>query len=196
MTIQGMSFYDFIGKLIPGILLWSPWIISCHKNLEDSFLAIIIIFVGFYLTGILWDFFINLIFKDLRLRKCMLIKAKSLFFKHNEIPKDELRSLTYKEIKKEYKRAYTIAQENNLLGSATVLEAQENFLKNIWFLIGYYIFIIIFFNEYFTISFFYVLLFCLILSLMCLPFMWYKTQIKIYEIIWEAEWYYNKLHKN
>ena len=191
MTIQGMSFYDFVGKLVPGILIWAPWLsIYCPVSWEASNLIFFIVaFVGFYLTGFIWTSLIYKLTQKLRRRPFMLITARS-YISHAY---NELRNKWHsKEINKNnieilYLEAYTYAQKNNVLGPVPILESHENFLRVIWPLIIYFIFVMLWQPFEIEVISLKILLSFLFICLLSIPFIWYQIQMKIYKYIWEAE---------
>ena len=191
MTIPGITFYDFINKMIPGTLLWSPWILkSCNCTCDClhfehfGILWYMIIFCGFYLTGILWEFLaVKLIFCWLRLRPCMLIKAKESYYEDAGKAAAAL-SNEGNEIKRDFIKAYYKGLKNNALRDLPILESHENFLKSIWLLICLYAVIAgISLSGIWQI----VVLSSLIVAIGTTPFIWYRYQMKIYYLVWEAE---------
>lgn len=191
MSVPGITFYDFISKLIPGTLLWAPWILLSYNghngyvDLESiSLLWYIILFSGFYLTGIIWEFLISKIaFRWLRLCPCMLIRAKRKYFMFANKSSEFITSDSM-EIKREYIRAYYQGLNGNVLRDLPVMEAHENFLKTIWLIIGYYTVVAgVLLNGAWQV----VALSLLIVSFVAVPFIWYKIQMHIYYSVWEAE---------
>lgn len=200
MSVPGITFYDFISKLIPGTLLWAPWILISYNSPNvgidlgsKSLLWYIILFSGFYLTGIIWEFLISKVaFRWLRLCPSMLIRAKRKYFKFADKPLDKI-SLEPKEIKREYVKAYYQGLKSNVLRDLPVMEAHENFLKTNWLLIGYYAVLA---GIFLSGAWQAVVLSLLVIAFGGVPFIWYKTQMWIYYAVWEAEDNINILHKN
>ncbi len=193
MEISGISFYDFLGKLIPGTLLWAPWILSyCPEGTLGSidcanftYLLSIILFIGFYLTGIIWDFLIvRVIFGFLRLRPCMLIRSKEKYYKNFGHGTPHSVSSNEATIKRDFIAAYYKGLKAGVLRDLPIMESHENFLKTNWFLIGYYVVISgICLTETWKV----VVMSILVLTLILVPFIWYSVQMKIYYTVWEAE---------
>lgn len=197
MTIQGMSFYDFAGKLVPGILLWSPFIPGDIGGM--SLLWIIVAFVGFYLTGVVWNAAIRLLFCKLRLCNCMLLKARMSFLSSvaPANPTADSAPDLRKSVKSQYVEAYYKVTSNGFLGNISVLEAQENFLKSAWILEVYYLIIIICRLGSFALpSLGEAVLVALIIAIILIPIIWYYTQMKIYYLVWVAEYYAEKIKTN
>ena len=191
MSVPGITFYDFLSKLIPGTLLWAPWILISYNvsngydDLENgSLLWYIILFSGFYLTGIIWEFLISkAVFRWLRLCPCMLIRAKRKYCKFAD-KLEEDNTLDPKEIKRDYLKAYYQGLRSNVLRDLPVMEAHENFLKTIWPLIGYYAVLVgIFLSGAWKV----VVLSLLVIAFGVVPVIWYKFQMKIYHTVWEAD---------
>lgn len=197
MEISGISFYDFLGKLIPGTLLWAPWILKSyiggdlvnHEFTSFSCLLYLILFIGFYLTGIIWDFIIvRVILRFLRLRPSMLMQSKERYNKRNNkgSSAESTHSVTSDPdtIRKEYIAAYYKGLKAGVLCDLPIMESHENFLKTIWFLLGYYV---VWAGYFFKGPWEVVVMSVLILYLFLVPFIWYRIQMQIYYIVWEAE---------
>lgn len=187
MTVPGISFYDFICKLIPGTLIWAPWISESNNYgyHGPELLWYIILFSGFYLTGIIWEFLMTkFIFGKLRQCPDMLIKAKKKFYNTIENP-DVSITCDPKKIKLEYVNAYTLGLKHNVLRDLPILESHENFLKTNWFIIGYYTILTgccpLCPLQVIALS-------SLVIAFGAVPFIWYWIQIKIYHYVWEAEY--------
>lgn len=193
MEISGISFYDFLGKLVPGTLLWAPWVLFayCENRMPSeefscgTFLIYFILLTGFYLTGIIWHFLMtNVVFKCLRLRPCMLEIARNLYYTKSGRKESMPDSTDDKQIKRGYIAAYYKCLKNGILRDLPVMESHENFLKTNWILTAYYAVLAgLFLPETWNI---------VVMSFLCcvvliIPFIWYKTQIKIYYAVWEAE---------
>lgn len=192
MEISGISFYDFLGKLIPGTLIWTPWILKAYMdgNFEGiefagfTCLLYLILFIGFYLTGIIWDFIIvGVIFRCLRLSPTMLMLSKERY------NKDSIAETTHSDtsnpdtITKEYIEAYYKGLEEGVLRDLSIMESHENFLKTIWLLIAYYE---VWAGCYLPGIWKVVIMTILILCFILVPLIWYRTQMKIYYTVWEA----------
>ena len=198
MTIQGMSFYDFIGKLVPGMLIWTPilkWVYE--PGLTSDVLWIIAAFTGFYITGLIWSYIIMLITSGLRHNKNMLVKAYKKVYNNIQKINSEADAIpiTADNASAMYIEAYTKAQMNNTLGNVPLLEAQENFVKNVWLLLFYYIIVIHCYSSGFEVLKSASLITAIIIAIIAIPIIWYKTQMKIYELIWESDAYITKIQE-
>lgn len=184
-----MTFYDFLGKFGPGTLFWLP-LIHNESDLPQSWVWCIAAVIGFFLTGIILDSAVRLVTRPLSLNKCMLTKSrKELYGKIITESLPPTLQADPPDIKISYFKAYYRVQTGKLLGNVPVLEAQENFLKSIWFILLIYMSVIIFdkFPSAFTIPS--AITFAIFFAIIAIPFVWYKIQMKIYELIWDAELY-------
>ena len=184
-----MTFYDFLGKFGPGTLLWLL-LIQSESDLPQSWVWCIAAVIGFFLTGIIWDSAVRLLTRLLSPNRCMLTKSrKKLYGKIITESLPPTLQADPPDIKISYFKAYYRVQAGNLLGNVPVLEAQENFLKSIWFILLIYMSAIIFdkFPPAFTIPS--AITFAIFLAIIAIPFVWYQIQMKIYELIWDAELY-------
>ncbi len=75
-----------------------------------------------------------------------------------------------------------------MLGNIPWIEAQENFLRNIW-LILLYLIIMDFGEEYFSYGCKNIIQIVLIITYSLIPILWYFMQMKIYDLVWETELY-------
>lgn len=184
-----MTFYDFLGKFGPGTLIWLL-LIQSESDLPQSWVWCIAAVIGFFLTGIIWDSAVRLLTRPLSLNRCMLTKSRQKLY--GKISTESLPPTLQADppdIKISYFKAYYRVQTGKLLGNVPVLEAQENFLKSIWFILLIYMYVIIFdkFPSAFTIPS--AITLAIFLAIIAIPFVWYKIQMKIYELIWDAELY-------
>lgn len=193
MEISGISFYDFLGKLIPGTLIWTPWILKSYMygDFEGidfaSFtcLLYLILFIGFYLTGIIWDFLIvRVIFRFLRLRPCMLMQSKKKYYKNSRSGTNHSVSSDNETIKREYIAAYYKGLEAGVLRDLPIMESHENFLKTNWILIAYCVLLV---PIFLPCTWNVVVMPILMLAFILIPFIWYTIQMQIYYNVWEAE---------
>lgn len=185
-----MSFYDFVGKLVPGILIWAPWINQFYPLSWNSsnLIYFIIAFVVFYITGFIWCGLINIITKWMRRNPSMIHRARVKIQNEyiNSKPSWIKAPYSKRDIDFLYVKTYIRIQEKGLLGPIPVLESHENFLKSIWLLLLYYIAIIyknsVSLNHYSYL----ILISFLLLCIWCIPFIWYYVQMKIYKLVWET----------
>lgn len=192
MEISGISFYDFLGKLIPGTLLWAPWILKSYNGIFKEYefasftiLLFFILFIGFYLTGIIWDYIIvRVIFRSLRLSPCMLRQSKEKYNAHSSAKATTSVTSDPDKITKEYIAAYYKGLKAGVLRDLPIVESHENFLKTIWLLIGYYV---VWAGYFLPETWNVVVMSILILYFILVPIIWYRTQMLIYKTVWEAE---------
>ena len=139
------SLYDFFAIVIPGFLwlllisLWSNghFIIVC--NGINGLIGTTLLFIASYIVGLLYHKLVELLFRCFRNNPCVIKKQWEKFKKEYEkdggtFEKQEKTGNRYK-----YYTAYYALMKNNMLNSIPVLEAQVAFLKNMVFLIPFYI---------------------------------------------------------
>lgn len=200
MTIQGMSFYDFVGKFIPGVLIWAPWLNKQSFTSGDSYniLHMIVAFVGFYLTGIIFNSLIFFLTKKLRRNPMMLVKARNDVGEEFKALNNNWHLIKYDmtNIETLYIKSYTFIQEKNMLGAIIVLESHEIFLKVIWPIVLYYIVYVILCGNFFMPVTVQATFIFLLICLIAIPVIWYKTQMKIYTSVWETELFIIETNKD
>ena len=200
MTIQGMSFYDFVGKFLPGVLIWAPWLNKQSFTSGDSYniLHMIVAFVGFYLTGIIFNSLIFFLTKKLRRNPMMLVKARNDVGEEFKALNNNWHLIKYDMTNIEilYIKSYTFIQEKNMLGAIIVLESHEIFLKVIWPIVLYYIVYVILCGNFFMPVTAQATLIFLLICLIAIPVIWYKTQMKIYTSVWETELFIIETNKD
>ena len=99
----------------------------------------------------------------------------------------------------DYLKAYYNVVKNGFLMNIPTLEAHENFLRNIWLICLLYLITVLADCCQSSIS----EIICqyskcaiamfLLLLIVFIPFVWYKIQMKIFELVWEGDYYANKL---
>lgn len=177
-TISGISFYDSLNKLSIGILLILPYGL-CFSN---PFYYIVAFFIG-----CIFQQLIRMLTKPLTLNSTMIKRAS----------KDFEKDLENKNIKETYLKAYYQIANMGTLMNVPILEALENFYRNMFFIILLYLVLFLIncpqiegllssFGNRCALSLY------LIVAIFIDIFMWYHTQFKIYELIWEGK-YFNKL---
>ena len=100
--------------------------------------------------------------------------------------------------KDDYLKAYYNVVKNGFLMNIPTLEAHENFLRNIWLICLMYLIAVLADCCQSSIS----EIICqyskcaiamfLLLLIVFIPFVWYKIQMKIYELVWEGDCYAKK----
>ena len=186
-NISGISFYDSLNKLTVGILL----LLIVVTNPCEAFLKPLFYIVAFF-VGCVYQVFIRRLTPFMIQNKCMIEKASKKFFKENSPTND---------IKDKYLEAYYNVAKNGILMNIPIMEAFENFFKNLFLILVLYLILILmdctniillmnFIAPPCTLSAY--LLFAIIANL-C---MWYHIQMKIYETVWEGSYYLKKLENN
>lgn len=200
MEISGISFYDFLGKLIPGTLIWSPWILKwvyqneryCCSS-DFGLLGYFILFVGFYLTGIIWDFLIvNVLLRRLRLRPSMLKAAKEKYYSNLGKSDNTKNICDDRDIISQYNNAYYRGLKSGVLRDLPIMESHENFLKTNWLIVAYYAILA---GLYLVDPWKEVVMIFLVVAVLLIPFIWHNIQMKIYRTVWEAVDMLNKIEK-
>ncbi|MBD5173874.1 MAG: hypothetical protein HDT08_04470 [Bacteroidales bacterium] len=209
MSVQGISFYDFLGKFIPGALLLLLFNSNTPTFKLDS-PEIVIWLAAAYLLGIIWDRIVRCVFK--KLRRCPYMIRLSLkkqicqIRKNNDgkYPNPLISNIPTKDdILYYYDEAYSLLMIKNMLGTVPKQETHENFLKNIAAILFVLLLKLIFCNDKFKsggISSFLDCLglckycncgiFCIIVvAIAVVALVWYKTQMSVYETVWDnAYW--------
>ena len=199
MSVQGISFYDFLGKFIPGALLLLLFDSNLLKVKLDS-PEILFWIAAAYLIGIIWDLVLRYFFKKLRCNQCMLIRSYKKMVKRIKY-NSEYKAIylgttaTERNIKYYYDKAYSLLMINNMLGTLPKQESHENFLRNIWLIIiGYLLKALCSpccnaycncacgkMSHFITIG--------LVAFILIIPFLWYNVQMSVYCTVWDnAYW--------
>lgn len=102
--------------------------------------------------------------------------------------------------KDDYLKAYYNVVKNGFLMNIPTLEAHENFLRNIWLICLMYLISVLADCCQSSIS----EIICqyskcaiamfLLLLIVFIPFVWYKIQMKIFELVWEGDYYAKRLN--
>lgn len=186
MSIQGISFYDFLGKFIPGALLLLL-LDSILPSVKIDSPEILLWIVAAYLLGILWDNLIRLISSCLIRNDCMLKRSRNKYLKKIGViySSNEEHSIQFA-----YDEAYSLLMLHNMLGTVPTQESHANFLRNTWPIIVFFLVRIIIGAGQCDCD---NILKCIILSLITLiiivPYLWYKIQMSVYYTVWDnAYW--------
>ena len=184
-TITGFTFYDSLNKLTVGTLLLLLVEGMIGKKAETN----ILFFVTAFIIGIFYQTIIKCLTPFLTNNLHMIKKAhENVILKNKYITKDD------------YLEAYYNVVKNGFLMNIPTLEAHENFLRNIWLICLMYLIAVLadccqssiseITCQYSkcTIAMF------LLLLIVFIPFVWYKIQMKIYELVWEGDCYAKKLN--
>ncbi|MDE6264608.1 MAG: hypothetical protein K2M11_05620 [Paramuribaculum sp.] len=190
MSVQGISFYDFLGKFIPGALLLLLFDSNLLKVKLDS-PEILFWIAAAYLLGILWDKVIRFISPCLTRNDWMLIRSRK---KHTTFI-ERIGGTCYMQdeqsIQFAYDKAYSLLMLHNMLGTVPKQESHENFLRNIFLIIVFFLIKTVIgtcqcccVNLWNTI-----LQLSLIALIIVVPFLWYSIQMSIYFTVWDnAYW--------
>lgn len=184
-TITGFTFYDSLNKLTVGTLL----LLLVGGMIGEKAETNILFFVTAFIIGIFYQTFIKDRTRFLTNNLHMIKKAhENVILKNNYITKDD------------YLKAYYNVVKNGFLMNIPTLEAHENFLRNIWLICLLYLITVLADCCQSSIS----EIICqyskcaiamfLLLLIVFIPFVWYKIQIKIYELVWEGDYYAKKLN--
>ena len=184
-TITGFTFYDSLNKLTVGTLL----LLLVGGMIGEKAETNILFFVTAFIIGIFYQTFIKDRTRFLTNNLHMIKKAhENVILKNNYITKDD------------YLKAYYNVVKNGFLMNIPTLEAHENFLRNIWLICLLYLITVLADCCQSSIS----EIICqyskcaiamfLFLLIVFIPFVWYKIQMKIYELVWEGDCYAKKLN--
>lgn len=184
-TITGSSFYDSLNKLTVGTLL----LLLVGGMIGEKAETNILFFVLAFVIGIFYQTIIKGLTPFLTNNLHMIKKThENVILKNNYITKDD------------YLKAYYNVVKNGFLMNIPTLEAHENFLRNIWLICLMYLIAVLADCCQSSIS----EIICqyskcaiamfLLLLIVFIPFVWYKIQMKIYELVWEGDCYAKKLN--
>lgn len=184
-TITGFTFYDSLNKLTVGTLLLFLLGGMIGEKAETN----ILFFVTAFIIGIFYQTIIKCLTYFLTNNLHMIKKAhENVILKNNYITEDD------------YLKAYYNVVKNGFLMNIPTLEAHENFLRNIWLICLMYLIAVLadccqssiseIICQYSKCT---IAMFLLIL-IVFIPFVWYKIQMKIYELVWEGDCYAKKLN--
>ena len=194
-TITGFTFYDSLNKLTVGTLLLLLVEGMIGKKAETN----ILFFVTAFIIGIFYQTIIKCLTPFLTNNLHMIKKAhENVILKNKYITKDDYLKASYN--KDDYLKAYYNVVKNGFLMNIPTLEAHENFLRNIWLICLLYLIAVLADCCQSSIS----EIICqyskcaiamfLLLLIVFIPFVWYKIQMKIYELVWEGDCYAKKLN--
>lgn len=184
-TITGFTFYDSLNKLTVGTLL----LLLVGGMIGEKAETNILFFVTAFIIGIFYQTFIKDRTRFLTNNLHMIKKAhENVILKNKYITKDD------------YLKAYYNVVKNGFLMNIPTLEAHENFLRNIWLICLLYLITVLADCCQSSIS----EIICqyskcaiamfLLLLIVFIPFVWYKIQMKIFELVWEGDYYAKKLN--
>lgn len=194
-TITGFTFYDSLNKLTVGTLL----LLLLGGMIGEKAETNILFFVTAFIIGIFYQTFIKDRTRFLTNNLHMIKKAhENVILKNKYITKDDYQKASYDT--DNYLKAYYNVVKNGFLMNIPTLEAHENFLRNIWLICLMYLIAVLadccqssiseIICQYSKCT---IAMFLLIL-IVFIPFVWYKIQMKIYELVWEGDCYAKKLN--
>ena len=184
-TITGFTFYDSLNKLTVGTLLLLLVGGMTGEKAETN----ILFFVTAFIIGIFYQTIIKCLTPFLTNNLHMIKKAhENVILKNKYITKGD------------YLEAYYNVVKNGFLMNIPTLEAHENFLRNIWLICLMYLIAVLADCCQSSIS----EIICqyskcaiamfLLLLIVFIPFVWYKIQMKIFELVWEGDYYAKRLN--
>lgn len=193
-TITGFTFYDSLNKLTVGTLL----LLLVGGMIGEKAETNILFFVTAFIIGIFYQTIIKDRTRFLTNNLHMIKKAhENVILKNKYIYKDDYLKASYDT--DDYLKAYYNVVKNGFLMNIPTLEAHENFLRNIWLICLLYLITVLADCCQSSIS----EIICqyskcaiamfLLLLIVFIPFVWYKIQMKIFELVWEGDYYANKL---
>lgn len=192
-TITGFTFYDSLNKLTVGTLL----LLLLGGMIGEKVETNILFFVTASIIGIFYQTFIKDRTRFLTNNLHMIKKAhENVILKNKYITKDDYLKASYDT--DDYLKAYYNVVKNGFLMNIPTLEAHENFLRNLWPICLMYLIAVLadccqcFIGEIICQSKCATAMF-LLFSTVFIPFVWYKIQMKIYELVWEGDYYAKRL---
>ncbi len=194
MSVQGISFYDFLGKFIPGALLLLLFSSSLPPVKLDS-LEILLWIAAAYLLGILWDKIIRFFSRCLTRNDWMLARAHDKHKKFMEKIGGTYHPQDRHSIQFAYDEAYSLLMLQNMLGTVPKQEGHENFLRNIYLIIVFFLIKTIIGNGQCCCGNICntILMLFLIALIIIVPGLWYSVQMSIYFTVWDNA-YWAKYH--
>lgn len=195
MNISGISFCDTLSKLAVGCFAILPII-----NNEFNVLLIFVLLVCLFIVGTIIDSIIKHLTRFLRNNKYLINKANQK--NKEEHKKQDKDSQDEHEISlEEYYKAYYIVAANGILMNVPKLEALESFLRNIFFVLLFYLVgllancpRVLALTNIFSISHSHLAI-GLFAVIFIIPFIWVEVQIKIHKLILEGKYYLDKLEE-
>lgn len=183
-TISGLSFYDSLNKLTIGWLILLPLVSDANMAIQNP-----LAYVVAFLVGTIYQFLVQKGTCKFSNMLCM-IKCQNKWTED----KDSI-------CKEDYLKAYYKIAKEGILMNIPVLEAIENFLRNMFFLAILYI-VALASNCQGMVKLMdgigdscpcAVVLTALVILL--IP-TWFYVQSKIHELVWEGNHYLNELENN
>lgn len=192
-VITGLSFYDSLNKLTTGTLLLLLFIPSQSTG-NDSWL---LFFIAAFLLGCFYQFCVQWLTPFLTNIPWMIKRAYKDFYRKDfditELPHGacpECGSV----LRQTYLMAYYNVEKNGFMMNIPILEALENFMRNMWLICLLYLIIVLadcpsshpllaLFGEKSQVAV------GLFLAFLALHPTWWFVQMKIYHLVWEGDCY-------
>lgn len=194
MGQSSMTFYDFIGKFIPGVLI-CVFIDLCRGDFvvlscNEGTMWYLVLFIVCYIIGLVYDYLIRFISEKLKLNRntCLLVKTRKAVYKKTGKDGDTSNS----DIRQSYDIAYYTCMKSGILGNVPVLEAHENFIKRIYPILLSYLILVICQCDMLKCEDRGIIGSMIVVALCLLPFVWYRIQKTIFLLVWEGEYYAKK----
>ena len=186
---QHLSLYDLLCMFVIGYLILYPFFM-CQSLCTSEY---IIYFILCYLIGIVYHKMIEYMTSSLKNIPWMWEKGRK------EVEKQYLKKTGAIELDKkvDYYDAYYFLIRTNCLNVIPVLEVQVAFIRNVYPLLIIYVCLLSTDCIFFVYDRCNLMAFLSIL-VVTLPFIWYKLQLKVYQLVWEGYYYINnlKIHEN
>lgn len=186
-----MSFYDSLNKLVVGVLLLLLFGDSAQGN---ELMFIIVAFV----LGLVFQFVVRECTPFLNNIHCLIRCARNEVYR--DLPNDNVKGKDDDGLMHEYLLAYYNVAKHGVLMNIPVLEATENFLRNIFMLtllstvflpsVKETVEALLSFGGSVELERWYLIVFLITLAII-----WFFTQKKIHELIWEGDRYLKELEK-
>jgi len=119
-TVNGLSFYESINKLIVGFLLLSLFV-RLDSQYQEISVSLFLIFA--YIAGCIYQVIVRTLTKS-----CLNLKESDLAKEYKKINKKEC---AIEEVRESYLKAYYKISEAGLLMNIPINEALENFMRNL-----------------------------------------------------------------
>lgn len=188
-NISGLSFYDSLNKMTIGVLILLLTT-AFPTSIEGRFMFVVTAFI----IGCICQMGIQKLTSCLTNSRCMIRKAFDKFYKQDGII-TAYKPKVGKNCRHVYLLAYYRMARNGILMNIPILEALENFMRNLPLIIIFYLFSILgdCCNTQIVVDTFgvnrCVIVAILLLLLIAVSVMWWNIQLKIHFLIWEGDYY-------
>lgn len=188
-NISGLSFYDSLNKMTIGVLILLL-ITAFPTSIEGGFMFVVTAFI----IGCIYQMGIQKLTSCLTNSRCMIRKAFDKFYKQDGII-TAYKPKVGKNCRQVYLLAYYRVARNGILMNIPILEALENFMRNLPLIIAIYLLSILAdcCNTQIVVDIFgrnkCAIVAILPLLLIAVSVMWWNIQLKIHFLIWEGDYY-------